>query len=56
MDEKKEFAINLVTNMMRTQPFSIEFKVKKKPQGMKIMFEVTEAEMQAIINRANGQE
>lgn len=51
MDEKKEFAINLVTNMMRTQPFSIEFKVKKKPQGIKIAFEVTKAEMQAIINR-----
>ena len=56
MDEKREFAINLVSNMMRTQPFSIEYKVKKKPQGMKIVFEVTEAEMQAIINRANGKE
>ncbi len=56
MDEKKELVINLITNMMRTQPVSIEFKVKKKPQGMKIVFEVTEAEMQAIINRKKGQE
>ena len=54
--EKRDFAINLVSNMMRTQPFSIVYKIKKKPQGMKIVFEVTEAEMQTIINRANGQE
>ena len=54
--EKRDFAINLVTDMMRTQPFSIEFKVKKKPKCMKIVFEVTEAEMQAIINRKKGQE
>ena len=54
--EKRDFVINLVTNVMRTHDFEIIYKVKKKPQGMKIVFEVTEAEMQAIIKRANGQE
>lgn len=54
--EKRDFAINLITDVMRTHPFDIEFKVKKKPKCMKIVFEVTDEEMQAIINRANGKE
>lgn len=58
MDEKeiRDFAINFVTDVMRTHQFDIVYKVKKKPKCMKIVFEVTEAEMQAIINRANGKE
>ena len=48
--EKRDFVINLVTNVMRTHDFEIIYKVKKKPKHMKIVFEVTDEEMQDIIN------
>ena len=54
--EKRDFAINLVTDVMRTHPFDIVYKIKKKPKCMKIVFEVTDEELQSFINRANGQE
>lgn len=53
--EKRDFVINLVTNVMRTHPFDIVFKVKKKPKCMKIVFEVTDEEMQDIINSEEKQ-
>ena len=54
--EKRDLAINLVTDVMRTHPFDIVYKVKKRPKCMKIVFEVTDEELQSFINRANGQE
>lgn len=54
--EKRDFAINLVTDVMRTHAFEIVYKVKKKPKCMKIVFEVTDEELQSFINRANGKE
>ena len=54
--EKRDFIINLVTNVMRTHDFEIIYKVKKKPKHIKIVYEVTEAEMQDIINSEEEQE
>lgn len=42
--------IESVTNMMRNHPFSFEFKVAKKPKGLKIIYEVTQEEMDMIVN------
>ena len=53
--EKRDFVINLVTNVMRTHPFDIVYKVKKKPKHMKIVFEVTDEEMQDIISSEEKQ-
>ena len=53
--EKRDFVINLVTNVMRTHDFEIIYKVKKKPKHMKIVFEVTDEEMQDIINSEEKQ-
>ena len=53
--EKRDFVINLVTNVMRTHDFEIIYKGKKKPKHMKIVFEVTDEEMQDIINSEEKQ-
>ena len=53
--EKRDFVINLVTNVMRTHDFEIIYNVKKKPKHMKIVFEVTDEEMQDIINSEEKQ-
>lgn len=33
-------------------PFKVEYKVKKKPQGIKVIFEVTQEQMDAMIEKA----
>jgi hypothetical protein len=53
--EKSDFAIELITNVMRTHDFEIIYKVKKKPKHMKIVFEVTDEELQDIINSEDKQ-
>ena len=34
--------------MLRTSPFQVEFKVKKKPAGIKVIIEVTQEQMNGI--------
>jgi hypothetical protein len=53
--EKRDFVIDLITNVMRTHDFEIIYKVKKKPKHMKIVFEVTDEEMKDIINSEEKQ-
>lgn len=48
-EEQREQVILGVTDMMRHNPFTFEFKVKKKPAGIKIIYEVTQEEMDAIL-------
>ena len=40
--------VNELGKMMHRNPFSIEFQVKEKPQGIKIIFEVSQEEMDII--------
>ena len=49
-DEKRERVIQNITDILRIQPFTFEFKVKKNPKGIKVIYEVTQSEMDAIIN------
>lgn len=44
-EEKREQTIQGLSDMMRTSPFQVEFKVKKKPTGIKITIEVTQEQM-----------
>lgn len=50
-EEKKEQVIQSLADMLRTAPFQLEIKVKKKPVGIKIIIEVTREEMDAYQNR-----
>lgn len=36
--------------MLRTMPFQVDFKVKKKPQGIKIVIEVTQEQMDDMVD------
>lgn len=47
-NEHRELAIKKITSMLRRNPFTFEFKVKKKPNGIRIIYEVTQEEMDAI--------
>jgi len=48
IEEEREQAIQRLANMLRTSPFQVEFKVKKKPAGIKVIIEVTQEQMNGI--------
>ena len=50
--EKKEQFIKILTDDLMVAPFSVEFKVKKKPAGIKIIYEVTQEQMNAMIDKS----
>lgn len=50
-EEKREQAIQNIAEGLRRNPFSVAFKVKKKPAGIKIIFEVTQEEMDAMLEK-----
>lgn len=51
-EEKKEQTIQCLSDMLRTTTFSVEFKVKKKPQGIKVIIDVTREYINAIVKQA----
>ena len=50
-EEARERTIRVLVNELRQRPFSVEFAVKKKPKGIKVIFEVTQEEMDALTKR-----
>ena len=44
----RQQVIESITGMLQTTPFTFEFKVVKKPKGIKIIREVTQEEMDAL--------
>ena len=51
-EEQREQVIQNIADQMRTLPFSIEFKVVKKPKGIRIIREVTQEQMNMMIEQA----
>ena len=49
-DEKREQAIQAIADMMRNTGFDVELKVKKKPAGIKVIIEVTQEQMDAMVD------
>ena len=53
----RQQVIESITGMLQTTPFTFEFKVVKKPKGIKIIHEVTQEEMDAltqqVVERSN---
>ena len=49
-DEKREQAIQVIADMMRNTGFDVEFKVKKRPAGIKVIIEVTQEQMDAMVD------
>ena len=46
--EQKQQAIQYITGLLETTPFTFEIKAVKKPQGIKITYEVTQEEMDSL--------
>lgn len=52
-EEQREQVVQNITGMLRRNPFTFEFKVKKRPQGIKVIFEVTQQEMDEMLRQNN---
>ena len=48
-EDKREKAIQEIAEMLRRNTFQMEVQVKKKPQGIRIIYEVTQEELDAAI-------
>ena len=50
-EAKREEVIENISNLLRTNPFTFEIKVVKKPKGIKMIYEITQEEMDAMLKR-----
>ena len=55
-EQMREQAIQNVAQLLRNNPFNVEFKVVKKPKGIKVIYEVTQAEMDMMLHKAAEKE
>ena len=50
-EEKREQFVQKIAELLRENAFTFTFKVKKKPEGIKIIWEVTQEQMDAITKK-----
>ena len=55
-EEVREQVIQDIGDMLRRNPFTFEFKVVKKPKGIKVIYEVTQEEMDAFLQKSRKDE
>lgn len=48
-EQQREEMIQNIVDCLQHTPFSFEFKVKKNPKGIKIIYEVTEEQMNSMM-------
>lgn len=56
-EQIREQAIQNIVSLLRNNSFKLEFKVVKKPSGIKIIYEVTQEEMEMLtlmMRKGNG--
>ena len=51
-EQEKKRVIQGITEMLKINPFTFEFKVKKKPKGIKVIYEVTQEQLNEMMNQA----
>ena len=47
-EEKREQVIQGLTNLLQYTSFTVEYKVKKKPAGIKVIIEVTQEQIESL--------
>ena len=55
-EEAREQVIQNIVDWLRSEPFTFEFKVVKKPKGIKVIYEVTQEEMDAFLQKSRKDE
>lgn len=55
-EEMRETVIGKITQMLHEVPFTFEFKVKKKPTGIKVIYECTQEALDAAMKEVAAEE
>ena len=50
-EQQKKRVIQGITEMLKINPFTFEFKVKKNPKGIKVIYEVTQEQLNKVMNQ-----
>lgn len=53
-EEKRDAAIEDLVKLLKNNPFSMEFKVVKKPKGIRVIYEITQEEMDMLLAMQKG--
>ena len=55
-EDQREQVILSIADQLRHTPFTFEFKVRKHPKGIKVIYEVTEEQMNEMVKNAAEKE
>lgn len=50
--DQRSLLVNRITEMLMSQGFTFEYVVRKKPKGIKIIYEVTQEELNAMVEKS----
>lgn len=50
-EEQRKKAVEHIIGLIENNPFTFEFKVMKRPKGIRVIYEITQEEMDALIDR-----
>ena len=45
----KQMIVQYITDLLNSNPFKFDIQVKKNPKGVKVIYEVTQEELDAIM-------
>ena len=51
-EEQREKVIEGIADLLRCSSFTFEYRVKQKPEGIKVISEVTQEQLNAILAKA----
>lgn len=54
--DQRALLVNRITEMLMSQGFTFEYVVRKKPKGIKIIYEVTQEELDAMVEKSKKKE
>lgn len=52
--EQRELMLEQVIGLLKNNPFTFEIKVKKKPAGMKVIYECTKEYLDALMDEVQN--
>ena len=51
-EQEKDLAIQGIVELLRDNPFKIEFVAKKKPKGVRVIVEMTQEQIDAFVKES----
>lgn len=50
--DQRSLLVNRITEMLMSQGFTFEYAVRKHPKGIRIIYEVTQEELNAMVEKS----